>query len=102
MTHPSDMNRKPKYLLKSSEIEKENDSLEELMRVAQSLTVYWEIFRVYKTPKEEDKQVLNIDAIENILRLHKKGYNYKAIKRTTGFSEFWIGKVVSRNSVVKT
>ena len=42
-----------------------------------------------------------VEAVENILRLHKKGYNFKAIKRTTGVSEFWIGKVVGRNAVVQ-
>jgi len=92
------MKQKPKYLLKYGETEVENDSLEELLRLAKSLITYWEVFRVYKTPKEEDKQVLNIEAMENILRLHKKGYNYKSIKRTTGVSEFWIGKVIGRNA----
>lgn len=95
------MNLKPKYLLKYLEVEIEDDSLEELMRLAKNLTVYWEVFRVYKSGLQEKKTVLTIDNIEKVINLKKRGYNFKSIKRQTGLSEFWIGKIVGKNSIVE-
>ena len=97
------MNQKPKYLLKYLEKEIENDSLEELIRLAKNLTVRYEIFRVYKSAMfkdERNKSVLTIKAIEEAKRLHGKGYSNTIISRQLGLGRFYIDKIIGKNAII--
>lgn len=95
------MNQKPKYFLKYGTIEIENDSLEEIMRLVKNLTVYWEVYRVYRSFPQDRKRVLNIRMIEEAFRLHKKGYNYPTIERQLGITKHYLEKILGKNAIVQ-
>jgi hypothetical protein len=97
------MNPKPKYLLKYGDKEIEDNDLDEIMRVVKTLTVYYEIFRVYKSAtKLEDrtKSILTIRNIEEAKRLHAKGYSNAVISRQLDLGRHYIEKIIGVNAIV--
>ena len=95
------MNQKPKYFLKYGTTEIENDSLEEIMRLVKHLTVYWEVYRVYRSCPEEHKQIFNIRMIEEAFRLKKRGYNYTTIEKQLGIRRHFLEKILGKNAIVQ-
>lgn len=90
------MNQKPKYLLKYELKEIENNDLEEIMRLAKNLTVYYEIFRVYKSSDDRIKSVANMEEMKEVGRLFNKGYSRDIIVRQTGLTRFYVDKIIGK------
>lgn len=94
------MNQKPKYLLKYGRKEIENDSLEELVRFAKTITDYYEIFRVYKSAMEEPKKILTIETIEEANRMFKRGYSRDIVGKRLGLTPHYMNKLFGKNAIV--
>lgn len=90
------MNQKPKYLLKYELKEIENNDLEEIVRLAKNLTVYYEIFRVYKGSDDRIKSVANMEEMKEVGRLFNKGYSRDIIVRQTGLTRFYVDKIIGK------
>lgn len=96
-------NNKPKYLLKYSGKEIENDSLDEIMRLAKTLSVHWEVFRVYKSAMQKDdrtKSVLTIANIEEVKRMSERGYSRDVIAKRVGLGRFYVDKIIGKHAVI--
>lgn len=90
------MNQKPKYLLRYESREIENNDLEEIIRLAKSLTVYYEIFRVYKGSDDRIKPLANMEEMKEVGRLFNRGYSREVIARQMGITRFYVDKIIGK------
>lgn len=96
------MNQKSKYLLKYELKEVENNDLEEIMRLAKNLTVYYEIFRVYKASNARIKTIANMEEMKEVGRLFNKGYSRDVIAHQTGLTRFYVDKILGKTGKSKS
>ena len=93
---------KPLYLLKYSGKEIESSSKEELLILARNIADYWELFRVYKSPmqKQEHRSYITCDEVDEVKRLHGKGYSHKVIQNTLRLPQSKIALIVGQNAII--
>ena len=93
---------KPIYLLKYSNKEIESSNVEELMRLAGNIADYWELFRVMKSPmqKREHRSYITCEEVDEVKRLHGKGYSHKVIQNTLRLPQSKIALIVGQNSII--
>lgn len=96
------MNQKPKYLLKYEGKEVENNNLEEIMRLAKNINVYYEIFRVYKASFDRTKHIANMHEMKDVGRLFNRGYSRDVIAKQVGLSRFCVDKILGKTGKKKT
>jgi hypothetical protein len=93
---------KPIYLLKYSNKEIESSDVQELMRLAKNITDYWELFRVMKSEvhKSEHRSYITCEEVDEVKRLHGKGYSAKVICNRVGLTKDRYQLVIGQNAII--
>lgn len=93
---------KPTYILKYSDKEIESDNKEDLLTLARNIADYWELFRVMKSPmqKQEHRLYITCEEVDEVKRLHGKGYSAKVICRTLHMPKDRFQLVIGQNAII--
>jgi hypothetical protein len=93
---------KPLYLLKYLDKEIESDSKEDLLTLARNIADYWELFRVMKSPmqKSEQRRYITCEEVDEVKRLHGKGYSAKVVQNRLHMPAWKYSLVVGQNSII--
>jgi hypothetical protein len=93
---------KPTYILKYSGKEIESDNKEDLLTLARNISDYWELFRIMKSPMQKSAQrsYITCEEVDEVKRLHGKGYSHKVIQNTLRLPQSKIALIVGQNAII--